>query len=151
MTKPLNRERLAGVLAKYSKLRGRHPVLIVEDDADTRLILRTALEKDGWGVEEAENGRVALDLARVAIPSLVLLDLMMPEMDGFTFLEEFRRLHDTKSTPVIVLTAKDLTAEDRQRLNGSVERILQKGSNSESLLAQVRNLVAQSCTPEPRA
>jgi signal transduction histidine kinase/DNA-binding response OmpR family regulator len=146
MTKPLNRDRLSAVLAKYSKLRGHHPVLIVEDDADTRAILKTALEKDGWTVEEAENGRVALEMARLALPGLVLLDLMMPEMDGFTFLEEFRRAADAKGTPVIVLTAKDLTAEDRLRLNGSVERIVQKGGNTETLLVQVRDLVAQNIT-----
>jgi signal transduction histidine kinase/DNA-binding response OmpR family regulator len=150
MTKPLNRERLAAVLSKYSKLRGRHPVLVVEDDPDTRTILKTALEKDGWSVDEAENGLVALELARTAVPSLVLLDLMMPEMDGFTFLEEFRRIADARSIPVIVLTAKDLTADDRRRLNGYVERIVQKGSNSESLLSQVRVLVAQTCA-EPRS
>jgi DNA-binding response OmpR family regulator len=151
MTKPLNRERLAAVLSKYSRLRGRHPVLVVEDDPDTRNILKTALEKDGWSVDGAENGRVALELARAAVPSLVLLDLMMPEMDGFTFLEEFRRIADARGIPVIVLTAKDLTADDRRRLNGYVERIVQKGSNSESLLSQVRALVAQTCAPEPRA
>jgi DNA-binding response OmpR family regulator len=144
MTKPINRERLAMVLAKYSKLRGRRPVLVVEDDPDTRTILRTALEKDGWSVQEAENGRVALEKARTGVPGLVLLDLMMPEMDGFAFLEEFRKLVDGKGTPVIVLTAKDLTAEDRRRLNGSVERIVQKCASTESLLAQVRELVAQS-------
>jgi DNA-binding response OmpR family regulator len=144
MTKPLNRERLAAVLAKYSRLRGRRPVLVVEDDPDTRTILKTALEKDSWQVQEAGNGRVALDLARIAVPALVLLDLMMPEMDGFTFLEEFRRLSGAAVIPVIVLTAKDLTTDDRRRLNGSVERIVQKGASTESLLAHVRELVAQS-------
>jgi signal transduction histidine kinase/DNA-binding response OmpR family regulator len=144
MTKPLNRERLAAVLSKYSKLRGRRPVLVVEDDADTRSILKATLEKDGWTVQQAENGRVALDLAKAGIPTLVLLDLMMPEMDGFTFLEEFRRLEEAQATPVIILTAKDLTAEDRRRLNGFAERIVQKGGSTESLLSQVRDLVAQS-------
>ena len=146
MTKPLNRERLAAVLAKYSKLRGRRPVLVVEDDPDTRSILKTALERDGWTVQEAGNGLVALQMARAAVPGLVLLDLMMPEMDGFTFIEEFRRLADAKATPVIVLTAKDLTIDDRRRLNGCVERIVQKGASTGSLLAQVRELVAQSIT-----
>jgi DNA-binding response OmpR family regulator len=69
---------------------------------------------------------------------------MMPEMDGFTFLEEFRRLEEAQATPVIILTAKDLTAEDRRRLNGFAERIVQKGGSTESLLSQVRDLVAQS-------
>ena len=127
-------------------------MLVVEDDPDTRDMLKRTLEKDGWKVDEAENGRVALELRmRRTSPGLILLDLMMPEMDGFTFLEEFRRIADARSIPVIVLTAKDLTDDDRRRLNGYVERIVQKGSNSESLLSQVRILVAQTCTPtEPR-
>ncbi len=144
MTKPLNRERLAALLAKHSKLRGRRPCSWWRTDPDTRTVLKTALQRDGWSVQEAGNGRIALDMARAGVPGLVLLDLMMPEMDGFTFLEELRRLPDAKATPVIVLTAKDLTADDRRRLNGYVERIVQKGTNTETLLAQVRELVAQS-------
>lgn len=144
MTKPINRERLAAVLAKYSPLRGQHPVLVVEDDPDTRTILKSTLEKDGWSVQVAENGRVALEQARGGLPGLVLLDLMMPEMDGFTFLEELRRWPEARNIPVIVLTAKDLTAEDRRRLNGYVELVVQKGSSTEALLAEVRELVARS-------
>ena len=105
---------------------------------------KRTLEKDGWKVQTAENGRVALELAARALPGLVLLDLMMPEMDGFTFVDEFHRLPDARAVPVIVLTAKDLTEEDRRRLNGYVEQVVQKGFNTESLLKQVRELVAQS-------
>ena len=83
-------------------------------------------------------------MAARCLPGLVLLDLMMPEMDGFTFLEEFRRLAEARAAPVIVLTAKDLTDDDRRRLNGYVEQVVQKGSNTETLLKQVRELVAQS-------
>jgi signal transduction histidine kinase/DNA-binding response OmpR family regulator len=144
MTKPINRERLVSVLRKYGRLRDSRPVLIVEDDADTRQILRSTLEKDGWKVETAENGRVAMEVAGRGLPGLVLLDLMMPEMDGFTFVTEFQRLADARGVPIIVLTAKDLTEDDRRRLNGFVEQIVQKGINTESLLKQVRELVAQS-------
>jgi CheY-like chemotaxis protein len=144
MTKPIHRERLVSILRKYSRLRNSRPVLIVEDDADTRTILKGTLEKDGWKVEAAENGRVALEVARRGLPSLVLLDLMMPEMDGFTFIGEFHRVPEARAVPIIVLTAKDLTDEDRRRLNGYVEQIVQKGVNTDSLLAQVRELVAQS-------
>jgi CheY-like chemotaxis protein len=69
---------------------------------------------------------------------------MMPEMDGFTFIDELRRVPGGRKVPVIVLTAKDLTAEDRRRLSGYVERVLQKGPNKASLLAELRELVAQS-------
>jgi signal transduction histidine kinase/CheY-like chemotaxis protein len=144
MTKPINRERLITVIRKYSRLRDRHSVLIVEDDADTRDIIRSTLEKDGWKVETAENGRVALERIADSLPGLVLLDLMMPEMDGLTFLEEFRRLPRARAVPVVVLTAKDLTSEDRRRLSGYVERVVGKGSRTDSLLKEVRELVAQS-------
>ena len=144
MMKPINRERLIAVLRKYGPRRDLHSVLVVEDDADTRYILKSTLEKDGWHVETAANGRIALELAASRLPGLVLLDLMMPEMDGFTFIDELRRVPDARRIPVIVLTAKALTAEDRRRLNGYVERVVKKGSNTESLLGEVRELVAQS-------
>jgi CheY-like chemotaxis protein len=78
------------------------------------------------------------------VPAIILLDLMMPEMDGFTFMEELRRRPDGADVPVIVITAKDLTAENHQRLNGEVSRILQKGTTStEQLLAEVRAQLAR--------
>jgi signal transduction histidine kinase/CheY-like chemotaxis protein len=144
MTKPLNRDRLITVIRKYSRLRDSHSVLIVEDDPDTRDIIRSTLEKDGWKVETAENGRVALERTAHALPGLVLLDLMMPEMDGLTFLEQFRRLPNARAVPVIVLTAKDLTPEDRHRLSGYVEKVVGKGSKTDSLLKEVREIVAHS-------
>ena len=76
-------------------------------------------------------------------PELILLDLMMPEMDGFGFLEALRQQDAWRSIPVVVVTAKDLTPEDRQRLNGYVEQILQKGAYSrEELLHEIYHLVA---------
>jgi signal transduction histidine kinase/CheY-like chemotaxis protein len=144
MTKPINRERLINIIRKYSRLRDRHSVLVVEDDPDTREIIKSTLEKDGWKVATAENGRVALESIAGALPGLVLLDLMMPEMDGLTFLEEFRRLPNARAVPVVVLTAKDLTPDDRRRLSGYVERVVGKGARTDSLLKEVRELVAQS-------
>jgi CheY-like chemotaxis protein len=94
---------------------------------------------------EAENGRVALERLREGAPGLIVLDLMMPEMDGFEFMEEIRRHESWCDIPVIVLTSKDVTAEDQQRLNGGVERVIQKGAYTrESLLGEVRRLVAAS-------
>ena len=145
LMKPIDRERLAMVLRKYSRRR-RDPILIVEDDPDTRDLLRSILAKDGWIVQTAENGRVALEKVRTTRPGLVLLDLMMPEMDGFVFLEEFRRLPSTSEIPVVVLTAKDLTGEDRKRLNGHVERIMAKGGGNDLVLKKVQELVAQCVT-----
>jgi CheY-like chemotaxis protein len=144
MMKPIDRERLVAMVAKYRPGHGNRPVLVVEDDPDIRQILKATLEKDGWTVRLAENGRIALDQTKDGLPDLVLLDLMMPEMDGFTFLEEFRQQSGARRIPVIVLTAKDLTPEDRGRLNGYVEQILQKGRNADSILQEVRELVALS-------
>jgi signal transduction histidine kinase/CheY-like chemotaxis protein len=139
LTKPVNRERLITVMKKYSASRSGSSVLVVEDDPGARDVVRMMLEKDGWRVRTADNGRIALDAVAEEMPGLILLDLMMPEMDGFTFLEEFRRSETAAAVPVIVLTAKDLTSEDRARLNHSVERVLQKG---ESAQAEIRRLVS---------
>ncbi len=119
------------------------PVLVIEDDADTREMLKRMLTREGWTVSEAENGRTALARMAERQPELILLDLMMPEMDGFQFVEAMRQHEAWRSIPIIVVTAKDLTEADIQRLNGSVERILQKGVyNREELLRAVRDLVA---------
>jgi CheY-like chemotaxis protein len=142
LMKPIDRDRMAAVLRKYSRL-SRYPILVVEDDSSTRDLLRSILTKDGWSVQTAENGRVALEKAKTTPVGLVLLDLMMPEMDGFAFIEEFRRLPSAGQVPVVVLTAKDLTSEDRKRLNGHVEKIMAKGEGTETVLRKVQELVAQ--------
>lgn len=140
MTKPVDSAQLISLLKKY----GRHvsPVLIVDDDASARERLNRILKKEGWAVEEAENGRAALERVAKNSPSIILLDLMMPEMDGFEFMAEFRKHEEWKTIPIVVITAKDLTPEDRLRLNGYVEEILQKGAfTREDLLNEVRVLV----------
>ena len=142
LTKPIDRERLSTVLLRY---RGNavNTALVVEDDPASREMLRRSLENEGWIVVEAENGRTALDQLALKPPSVVLLDLMMPEMDGFEFLAEMRRHEEWRSIPVVVLTAKDLTADERLRLNGHVNRVLQKGLYTrDELLEQVSQLVA---------
>ena len=143
LTKPIDRARLAAVLGRHAAVGGGRTVLVVEDDEGARRVLSGALEASGWQVLEAANGRLALDQLARATPSLVLLDLMMPEMDGFEFLEAMRQRGPTRDTAVIVITAKDLTEEDRKRLNGGVERIVQKSPHgTDDLLAEVRGLVA---------
>ncbi len=143
LTKPIDRDRLVSVLHKYVPQRSAQPILVVEDDPTTRDMLRRLLEKEGWQVDEAENGRIGLERVALRPPGLVLLDLMMPEMDGFEFVSRLRQHSEWRSIPVVVVTAKDITAEDRLQLNGYVEKILQKGAyNREALLAEVRDLVA---------
>ena len=142
LTKPIEREQLTSVLLRY-RGNAASTALIVEDDPSSREMLRRLLEKEGWIVFEADSGRSALEELARNRPSVVLLDLMMPEMDGFEFLDEMHSHKAWRSIPVIVVTAKDLTEEDRLRLNSHVSRILQKGQYSrEELLEQVSGLVA---------
>ena len=143
LSKPIDRTRLAEVLKKYWQEKSVNQVLIVEDDAPTRQIMARLVEKEGLLPVEAENGRLALDLLPRLTPSLILLDLMMPEMDGFDFVRELQSHPSWRHIPIVVITAKDITAEDRLRLNGYVQHILQKGSYSQKdLLVQVRGLLA---------
>jgi CheY-like chemotaxis protein len=117
-------------------------VLVVEDDAPTRALLGRALSRAGWTVTDAENGRVALERMAETRPALVLLDLMMPEMDGFAFIDALRRDESRRDIPVVVITAKTLTDSDRRRLNGGVERVVEKHAlDAEALLAEVRALL----------
>jgi signal transduction histidine kinase/DNA-binding response OmpR family regulator/ligand-binding sensor domain-containing protein/protocatechuate 3,4-dioxygenase beta subunit len=140
-TKPIDFERLHQVLEKYRIHTESRTVVIIEDDANTREMLRRALEKDGWTIVEAENGKAGLARLDGQLPAIILLDLMMPELDGFEFLEALRLRNLARQVPVIVITAKDLTAEDHRRLNGGVERIIQKGALSqEQLLEMVRSV-----------
>jgi signal transduction histidine kinase/CheY-like chemotaxis protein len=149
-TKPVNRRRLSQILKKYTCLRPPCPVLVVDDDPLIRTLTRKMLEKEGWAVTEAENGVAALKIMERERPSLIFLDLIMPEMDGFTFAAEVRRHPEWRSIPIVVVTSQDLTIEDRRRLNGHVETILQKdGDSREKLLAQVRDLLTDSAVPRP--
>jgi len=143
LTKPVDRELLHKTLSRYYCPDGNCPVLLIEDDVETREIMGHTLEKNGWKVSEASNGQEALDMMADVQPRLILLDLMMPVMDGFGFLAEMRTNPEWQDIPVIVITAKDLTAEDRDRLSGCVEEVLEKNAYSrEQLLKQIREAVA---------
>jgi signal transduction histidine kinase/CheY-like chemotaxis protein len=141
LTKPVDHTQLARVLARYRKAdSGR--VLIVDDDPDAREMVRRILEKEGWSIAEAENGRIGLERVQERRPDLIVLDLTMPEMDGFEFVDVLKRNPDWESIPVIVVTAKDITREDQVRLNSYVERILSKGAYSiEDLLHETHRLI----------
>jgi PAS domain S-box-containing protein len=144
LTKPVDRRRLVDAVRRVAAPGEGDGVLVVEDDPGTRAALRRTLERAGWSVAEAENGRVALERLAARIPRLVLLDLMMPEMDGFDFLDAVRRRPELRTLPVIVLTAKDLTEDDRRRLNGGVDRIVKKGEpDPEWLMRELRDLVTR--------
>jgi CheY-like chemotaxis protein len=143
-TKPIDWQRLSSVLQKYRKPAANPTVLIVEDDERTREMLRRTLQKEGWQIREAANGRLGLEQLAQGAPGLILLDLMMPEMDGFSFMQKLRTRPDCARVPVIVITAKYLTEEDRRGLNGEVARILGKDTTSrEQLVAEVRQFLTQ--------
>ncbi len=144
MVKPVDRERLTSVLRNICGAVGRQ-VLVVDDDDMMRRGMRQSLEQDGWQVSEAENGRVALARLTETRPDVIVLDLMMPEMDGFEFLVEMRSRAEWRDIPVLVVTAKDLTAEERSRLNGHVERVLQKGASKlDELLREIGRILPGS-------
>jgi signal transduction histidine kinase/CheY-like chemotaxis protein len=144
LVKPVDRERLLRTLARLCGSRPARRVLLVEDDETTRTVVQHALEREGWAITPAENGRVALArLAREPRPDAILLDLLMPEMDGFEFLAEMRRHAAWRDVPVVVLTAMDLTDEDRRRLGGDVLRVIQKAAcDRDELLREVGRLLA---------
>jgi CheY-like chemotaxis protein len=121
MVKPVDRERLAKVLRGITVT--GHQALVVDDDEVMRRGIAQFLEKDGWKVSEAVNGRDGLARLTEARPDVIVLDLMMPEIDGFGFLEELRRKPEWRGIPVILVTAKDLTDEDHRRLNGGSAHI----------------------------
>ena len=142
LTKPIDRARLLEALRPY---RRDLPVLVVDDDAEMRTLLRRILEAEGCAVVEADNGRSAIEAMQRTPAGVILLDLLMPEVDGFEFLALLRARPEWHDTPVVIITAKDMTEDDRLRLNGSVVRVLQKRALApEQLLAEVRALVAES-------
>lgn len=142
LTKPINRECLLKALASCRPDPASSRVLVVEDDPHTRGWLARILRDAGWEVAEAENGRVALDRLPLVKPDIILLDLMMPEMDGFEFVDEIRRQDETRHLPLIVLTAADLDEEAHHRLSGGIRRILRKKlGGRDEVLATLRDVI----------
>jgi PAS domain S-box-containing protein len=146
LTKPIDARQLSGLLQKYRPTLERVArVMVVEDDPNSRMMMTHILQLSGWQVSLAENGRIALEALagqQPELPDLILLDLMMPEMDGFEFVTRLRDDPTYARVPVIVLTAMELCDEDRQRLVYKVKTIMQKGSYSqERLLGEIRDLL----------
>jgi signal transduction histidine kinase/DNA-binding response OmpR family regulator len=143
LTKPVRRSELVHLLERHATGDTERRALVVDDQPENREVLRRALEKEGWQVREAENGRVALDILEEAAPSLILLDLMMPVMDGFEFVMEMQQQEASTAIPIVVVTAKDITDEDRQRLNGDVMGLIERGGlDRDEMLEQLREQVS---------
>nr|WP_313901792.1 response regulator [Methylobacterium sp. J-088] len=142
LQKPIDWDELAATMAWFRPVACDGPVLVVDDDADARARVCGVLSRDGWRTAEAEDGCRGLDAVGAERPCLILLDLMMPEMDGFAFLRALRAQPEWAHLPVIVLTAKDVSGEDRKRLAGQADRIIRKGQLSlDDLAAAVRQVL----------
>ncbi len=137
LTKPVDRAHLVESLEKHCPHGVSKSVLVVDDEELTRAMIERSAVAAGWKVHTAENGVAALHTLRtVGFPSIIVLDLLMQEMDGFTFLEHLRELDRLRVLPVIVVSSKDITDEDRQRMNGRVVELIQKGDFSLASLSQ---------------
>lgn len=144
VTKPVDRKRLATVLSKLTTSEPRNRILVVEDDAGTRDVLQRTLQRDGWMVSLASDGVEGLERLRSEPPAAILLDLMMPRMDGFDFLEEIRRNPDWKDIPVIVVTAKELSNAELERLHGRVSEVIgKKPRELEELFGHIRSVISE--------
>lgn len=126
VNKPIDRDQLIHVVNKQVTPDGR-PALVVEDSDNDREMITRILGNRGWNVVSAENGEAALEKMKETDPGIILLDLMMPEMDGFEFLEHKKEMDEWKDVPVIVLTVKQLTEEERSQLQEKVKSIMRKG------------------------
>ena len=145
LTKPIDRDRLVDLIRRFRAPVGPTQVLVVEDDASQRERIRSWLEPQQWLLTEAENGSVALTRLAESVPNVILLDLMMPEMDGFQLVAEMQKHPVWRRIPVIVITARDLTMEDRARLNSGIELVMRKELFSPAnLIERVRQVVAKS-------
>lgn len=137
VSKPVDRARLMESLEKHCPHGVSKSVLIVEDDELTRTALERSATTAGWKVHTAQNGLAALAVLRtVGFPRIIVLDLVMAEMDGFTFLEHLREIDQFHDVPVIIVSSKDITADERMRMNGRVVELIQKGDFNLGALSQ---------------
>jgi CheY-like chemotaxis protein len=147
VTKPVDRQRLMAILREHCGNPSNTSILVVEDDPPTRELLCQSLTSMGYTASAATNGRDGLNwLAGHPAPNLILLDLMMPEMDGFEFLRELRKRPALMSVPVIVVTAKELTEEDARILSGQTERIIAK---DQAYLTELAVAVSEHLARQP--
>ncbi len=149
LTKPIDRQRLQRMIERFRTPTRPTRILMVEDDELQRERVRGWLEGQQWIVQEAENGPQALASLQAAKPDLILLDLMMPEMDGFAVVAALQKETAWRDIPVIVITSLDLDAKDRERLSSGVQSVLVKEMfQPADLINHIRQLVRRS--PERR-
>ncbi len=141
LTKPVDKEQVLRLLNQFrTEGKGTGIIMVVEDDAPTRELISRTIRKEGYATLEAENGLKALETLSLNLPDLILLDLMMPEMDGFEFLSEMHKNNQWSDIPVVVITAKELTRDEFEYLQKTVTNIIQKGGYSQDeLLREIQH------------
>ncbi len=147
LTKPVERDTLITTIRRFvpSDKSDECQVLIIEDDSATQEVFQRIVERAGWQATIAGNGRIGLDKLANGIPDIILLDLMMPEMDGLEFLSTMRENPEWHSIPVIAVTAKTLTEADKKQLNEQTQKILAKGNYSkEDLVEHIQEVLKSS-------
>lgn len=139
LVKPIMEQELLAALDRLDREAGRHRVLVVDDQPeDLELLSRILEDQEGYEVITATGGLEGIHRIQEQRPDLVILDLLMPEVDGFSVLEAVRLNEATRSIPIIIVTAKDLSQEERDTLSSRVEALLQKGLyDQQELLADV--------------
>jgi adenylate cyclase len=141
LTKPIDQHTLQRMMGRFRTSARPTRILLVEDDALQRELMCEWLVGEQWTVHEAANGRDALALLRANKPDVILLDLMMPEMDGFEIVAALQEEPLWRDVPVIVITARDLNAKDRERLNSGVHSVLLKNTfRPDELVERIREL-----------
>jgi len=156
LVKPVDRNHLRAVLGTFRRNGSgtdKLPVvMVIDDDIGARAMVRRLLSDEGWNVIEAENGHMALERLRRGVPDLILLDLMMPVMDGFAFLSELRKNSKYLEIPVVIVTGKDVTEQERRFLNSSIQRIIHKSaSDLDNLIREVNNQIGLHKDPKVTA
>lgn len=146
LLKPVDREVLARVIQRVVRNNARdqrgRSVLVIDDDPVILELMEAVLRPEGFEVLKAKDGRHGLQIARERNPDLVVLDLLMPDMNGFEVADEMHGCPETASIPIVVLTNKSLSREEKDRLNGRIIAIRQKGEfHREDFVAQVRSLL----------
>ena len=148
LKKPLRRAELLAAINELKLARGngkrKFIVLVVDDDPKAVELVAKQLKDSGCEVLRASGGREALVSIGQGIPDLIILDLMMPNINGFDVVEALKLRKETAAVPIIILTAKVITPEDRKRLNGYVEKIIEKsGFDRDAFLAEVRRALGK--------
>jgi signal transduction histidine kinase/DNA-binding response OmpR family regulator len=148
LSKPVDKERLIKVVDKHIARSARGPILVIEDDPDTLEITCGFLVQAGWSIQAAENSREAIEIIEKSPPMLILLDLMMPEMDGFEVIKKLRYHPQWQLIPIIVITSVELSTSEYAQLSKQVQNIFQKGKYElQDLLNEVNEVVSSSLSP----